>query len=97
MSVCGGSKRCRCRDRRCRAKLQFGALCQVSVPSLATKLFDPPRTAERLAMPQREIVGRDALIRSEKSAAPSAASAASLIRERRRSSSNGSVVLIRPE
>jgi hypothetical protein len=46
---------------------------------------------------QREIVGRDARMRWEKSAAPSAARAASLIRERRRNSSNGSVVSIRPE
>ena len=53
--------------------------------------------AERLETSQREIVGRDALTRSEKSAPPSAASAASLIRERRRSSSMGSVVSIRPE
>jgi hypothetical protein len=53
--------------------------------------------AERLETSQREIVGRDALIRCEKSGAPSAACAASLICERRRSSSNGSVVSIRPE
>ncbi|MDB5505278.1 MAG: hypothetical protein JWR89_5180 [Tardiphaga sp.] len=53
--------------------------------------------AERFQPSQRGIVGRDALIRSEKSAAPSAASAASLIRERLRSSPKGSVVSIRPE
>ena len=46
---------------------------------------------------QREIVGRDARMRCEKSGAPSAARAASLIRERCRNSSNGSVVSIRPE
>src|ERR1700680_4355315 len=46
---------------------------------------------------QREIVGRDARMRCEKSRAPSAACATSLMSERRRSSSNGSVVSIRPE
>jgi hypothetical protein len=46
---------------------------------------------------QRDIVGRDARMRCEKSGASLAACAASLIRERRRSSSNGSVVSIRPE
>jgi hypothetical protein len=46
---------------------------------------------------QREIVGRDARMRCEKSGASSAAWAVSLISERRRSSSNGIVVSIRPE
>jgi hypothetical protein len=45
----------------------------------------------------REIVGRDARMRCEKSGASSAARAASLISERRRNSSNGKVVSIRPE
>jgi Domain of unknown function (DUF4118) len=67
-------------------------------PRYSLAIDDPSniwRSGRRLS--QRDIVGRGARMRSEKSGAPSAAWAASLIRERRRNSSNGRVEFIRPE
>ena len=56
-----------------------------------------PMQQKGVQLYQREIVGRDARMRWEKSGAPSAACAAPLISERSRNSSYVSVVSTRPE
>jgi hypothetical protein len=109
MLVCDGLKRWRAVTDEAAPSCNLAKLCtksrdQGDWTAVRLKKLHAERIAadsahrqERLEASQREIVGRDALIRCEKSGAPSAACAASLICERRRSSSNGSVVSIRPE